>query len=84
VIGADFRCNIVLVRDPSVAPQHLTFVRTPTGTAVHAIGGPVLVNGVAVGDHQLRPGDEVTVGASALRYQERAAVAAPQQGAPWG
>jgi hypothetical protein len=82
MIGADHRCTIVLVRDPAVAPQHLAFVRTPQGTTVNAVGGPVLVNGHQVTSQRLRAGDEVTVGASSLRYQERATTRIPA-GAPW-
>ena len=72
VIGADYRCDIVLVRDSAVAPQHIAFDRTPQGTTVTSIGGAVSVNGTAVNTHRLRAGDLISVGASTLNYQERA------------
>jgi Inner membrane component of T3SS, cytoplasmic domain len=72
VIGADFHCNIVLARDPTVAPQHLAFDRSPQGAIASTLGGRITVNGVEVTNHRLRSGDQIAVGSSVLTYQERA------------
>lgn len=73
LIGSDYRCHIVLVRDPSVAAQHLSFDLAGGAASVRAMGGQVLVNGQTVQQQRLRNGDTVTVGASVLSYHERAA-----------
>ena len=74
-LGTDYRSDIPLVKDTSVWPEHLRFVRDPYHGATLQVtpGAPVTVNGVPVQAHRLRPGDLVSVGMSTLLYQERAA-----------
>lgn len=73
-VGADYRCDIVLAKDSSIAPVHAVFVRDPNGTvSVRAeTSAPLTVNGYPNPGGRLRSGDVVGVGASALAYQERA------------
>ena len=74
-VGSDFRSDIVLVKDPQVAPNHLTFLRDPAGgVTLNATGVlAVAVNGIPAPSHRLRSGDVVSVGGSTLHYQERTA-----------
>jgi len=76
-VGSDYRCDIVLVKDPSVAPVHAVFLRQPNGVVavMPRSATPVLVNGVPSAGIQLRSGDAVTIGASAMTYEQRSVAA---------
>lgn len=80
IVGADHHCNIVLVRDPAVIAQHVSFDRTAGGVVVTSLGGAVTVNGVQVPSAKLNGGDRVGIGASILSYQERALAATANTG----
>ena len=79
LIGSDYRCDLVLVKDPAVAPQHLSLTRDPSGAATLQVtaGATVLINGAPVQSHRLRPGDHLGIGASTLVYQQRVAAPTP-------
>jgi hypothetical protein len=71
-IGADSRCDLVLANDPIISLHHATIERRGGTTSVVPVG-PVAVNGTAIGTpHPLRAGDSVQIGATAIRYEERA------------
>jgi hypothetical protein len=74
-IGSDYHCDMVLVKDQSVAPVHALFVRQANGTTsvVPQSQAPIFVNGAPTQGALLRSGDSVAIGASTLSYQERAA-----------
>jgi hypothetical protein len=76
-VGSDYRCDIVLVKDPSVAPFHASFARYPNGvvTVSAQTAAPVVVNGTATTGAQLRSGDTVVIGSSFVTYEQRAASA---------
>lgn len=73
VIGSDHRSDLVLVKDPEVSRRHLLLTRDGAGAvSVRSVdGGPVLVNGVGAGEQRLRPGDEIALGATRMRFEER-------------
>jgi len=73
-VGADYRCDIVLVKDRSIEPRVLSFVRSDRGqtSVIAEYGVAVQVNGGPIEHHRLRHGDRVTVGATTFAYQERA------------
>jgi hypothetical protein len=74
-VGSDYRCDIVLVKDPSVAPVQAAFVRQPNGTVavMPQSAAPVVVNGIPSAGAQLRSGDTIVIGSSVLTYEQRAA-----------
>ena len=75
-VGSDYRCDIVLVKDPSVAPVQAAFVRQPNGTVAVTpqSAAPVVVNGIPSAGSQLRSGDTIVIGSSVLTYEQRAAI----------
>lgn len=79
LIGSDYRCDLVLVKDSGVALQHVSINREPSGAAslYAAPGAVVLVNGAPVQGHRLRPGDHLGIGASTLIYQQRESAPSP-------
>jgi hypothetical protein len=84
IIGSDYRCDLVLVKDPAVAGQHVSLNRDATGNVslFAAPGAVVLVNGAPVQSHRLRPGDVLGIGSSMISYQQRAVTNATAPGYP--
>lgn len=78
-VGSDHRCDVVLAKDRSVAPVHAVLERDPRGRVVARPepGLALAVNGASCGEVQLRSGDHLTVGTSALVFTERAARGRP-------
>lgn len=71
-IGSAPSCEIFLLRDPGVAPEHARIedhgsARTLRSTA----GSVVLVNQAPVTSHRLRDGDRLEIGNSTIEYSER-------------
>lgn len=79
IIGSDYRCDLVLVKDPGVAAQHVSLNRDASGSVslYAAPGATVFINGAPVQSHRLRPGDQLGVGGSLLIYQQRTAAPNP-------
>ncbi|MSO37252.1 MAG: FHA domain-containing protein [Acidimicrobiia bacterium] len=85
LVGSDYRCDLVLVKDPGVALQHMSINREPSGAVslYAAPGATVLVNGAPVQSHRLRPGDQIGIGSSTLTFQQRESTQSPSYpGAP--
>lgn len=78
-IGSSPKCDIALLKDPAVAPQHCVLEMTGTQCAVRDLGTPggTLVNGRPVQRQALRRGDVIQIGQTALEYQDRALTAPP-------
>jgi hypothetical protein len=78
-IGSSAQCEIFIVKDPAIAALHAQ-IHDQAGrrTLSAAPGAPVLVNGTAVSQHELRPGDQLQIGATTIAYDERPPVAHPQ------
>ena len=74
-IGGSFRCNIVLVKDPAVSPQHCLIRAEGEGFVLHDSGSATgtYVNGGAITSQLLRDGDVIGVGGAAFVYNEMAA-----------
>lgn len=73
-IGSDYRSDIVLVKDRSVHADHARLQRDANGTVLTTVAGaPVSVNGTLVDNHRLKTGDRISIGATTIDYQERAA-----------
>lgn len=75
----------VCVEDPSLLPTHLVITAADDGTAQVEARGPALLNGVQLSANaQVRPGDEVTVGATTLVFHAHSEPAAPiERVFPW-
>lgn len=70
LVGSGADCGVRLI-DPSVSSHHGSLVQTPEGTwLIDLLGkGGIKVNGLPVNHARLFPGDEVQIGASALRVE---------------
>jgi hypothetical protein len=79
-VGSAPTCEITIIKDPAVQPEHFTIRTFDVGgsqrraLSVHP-GAAVLVNGQLSQEHQLRSGDTITAGGTALAYSERATAA---------
>ena len=71
-IGSSPKCQITLIKDPTVAPYHC---RIQTNGSLRRLlpfqGAAVTVNGRPVTEHLLRNGDLIGLGQTDLRYVDR-------------
>ncbi len=72
-IGSGPECPIYLFRDPAVGRRHAAVHAVPGGFEVEnlPLGQDTLVNGRPVARARLRNGDELQVGATRFRFQEK-------------
>jgi hypothetical protein len=72
-VGAAPNVDITLIKDPAIAPHHLTLQRTPRGLVLTSVEAdrPVLVNGAPVREAVLTDGHSLQVGRTVLRYREK-------------
>jgi len=82
-VGSDYRCDIVLTKDPAVAPLHATLILDPRGDLWlrPATSAPVLLNGGIPTNAPLNSGDRVSIGATTILVEQRAAAAQPSSAA---
>lgn len=73
VIGSSPKCDIPLVRDPAVAPEHAAISEQGGRYVLTDLGSPggTRVNGQPVRARSLRNGDRLTVGQTTLAYADR-------------
>jgi hypothetical protein len=73
LVGAAPDAHVTLIKDPAIAPHHLSLRRTPNGLVATANdpAWPVLVNGVAQQQALLADGVSLQVGRTVLRYREK-------------
>ncbi len=73
VVGSSPKCDIALLKDTEIAPQHFTIAMAGGNCILADLGSPrgTLVNGRPVQRHNLRRGDVIQVGQTALEYQDR-------------
>ena len=81
-IGSSPKCDIALFKDVAIAPQHCVIEMAGAACVLRDLGAPsgTLVNGRPVQRHNLRRGDVIQVGQTALEFQDRAL--APGTGTP--
>jgi pSer/pThr/pTyr-binding forkhead associated (FHA) protein len=74
VIGSSPKCDITLVSDKSVAPQHAAISQTGGQHSIADLGSPggTRVNGQAVRTRTLRSGDRIGLGQTTFIYEDRA------------
>ena len=73
VIGSGPSCEITLIKDPAIAPEHLVLTSSSGGLALSPSSpiNPVLVNGASVSSHALSDSDLIQVGSTILRYRSK-------------
>lgn len=74
VIGSSPACSVTLIKDPQIAPEHVTLVSSAQGLRMSAMdpSRPTLVNGQPQQQAVLTDGDLVQVGSSVVRYRQKA------------
>jgi Inner membrane component of T3SS, cytoplasmic domain len=84
-IGRDYRCDIVLTKDLSVAPLHASLQLDQSGRAFIQAepGATVGVNGALSAWTGLNSGDQITIGSTSILLEQRLpAASGPQMGEP--
>lgn len=77
-VGSAPFCDVTLIKDPGIAPVHMTLTAKADGLHVEAASGAALaINNRPVTQQQLRDGDEIALGATLLRYRAKSDVAVP-------
>jgi hypothetical protein len=73
-IGSSPKCDLALLKDPAIAPQHCVIEMAGPAWVLRDLGAPggTSVNGRPVQRHNLRRGDVIQVGQTALEFQDRA------------
>jgi pSer/pThr/pTyr-binding forkhead associated (FHA) protein len=73
-IGSGAHCDIPLLKDRSVAPEHARVQQSGGGFLLVSLVGAdgVLVNDHPSGSHPLSSGDVIRIGMTTLFYQDRA------------
>lgn len=75
-IGSSPSCDIVLSKDPSVAPEHAVVANQGTGFLLTSHASTE-VNGTTVTRHVLQDGDLIGIGNSRIEFHERLAAQKP-------
>jgi len=71
-IGSSPKCDIALLKDPHIAPQHCVIEASGSTYQLRDLGAGTLLNGRAIQRQALRAGDVIQIGSTALEYQDRA------------
>jgi hypothetical protein len=73
-IGSGPECPIYLFRDPQIGKRHAAIHIVPGGFELEnlPLGSDTMVNGKSVKRTRLRAGDEIKVGMTTFRFQEKA------------
>ena len=71
-IGSSPKCDIALLKDPHIAPQHCALEAAGGVYQLRDLGAGTLVNGRPIQRQALRAGDVIQIGSTALEYQDRA------------
>lgn len=79
LVGSSPKCDIALLKDTEIAPQHFTISMAGGNCILADLGSSrgTLVNGRPVQRHNLRRGDVIQVGQTALEYQDRTLLPPP-------
>lgn len=79
IVGSAPAAQIMLVRDPAIAPFHAGLAQRPQGLAIRGLDprAQLLVNGAPVTDTVLADGAVIQIGSTLLRYRCKSASAGP-------
>ena len=74
-IGSSPKCEITIVKDPGIMPEHLVIEKRGSSYTLTAAQtqAPTYLDGQPVGQAQLRSGNVITIGSTSLLYEERPA-----------
>lgn len=88
-VGSSPTCDVTLIKDPSMAPQHLQLVRHGQSLEAGPVdpGFVVTVNGTPIVKQQLNDSDLIQIGSTVLRYRSKqqqmpTGMPLPQHGQP--
>lgn len=73
-VGSSPKCDITLLKDPTIAPHHCTFETLGGRYVLRDAGSPqgTAVNGRRITSCSLRDGDQISLGSTVLEYREKA------------
>jgi hypothetical protein len=73
VVGSDPSCDITLIKDPAIAPQHAALVRSGSGVTVECLpGSPAIrVDGVDTVNSPISEGSMIQIGQTVLRVGQK-------------
>lgn len=73
VVGTAPSCNITLIKDPTMAPQHLLLESRGEALEASAIEAsyPILINGAPAVQQNLSDSDLIQIGSTILRYRSK-------------
>lgn len=82
VIGSNPACDIPLMKDPRIAPEHAMIEKGPSAYLLYNISGPgqTLVNGHPVARHTLQDGEVITIASTQIEFRERPESKKPYNG----
>lgn len=71
-IGSSPKCEITLVKDPQILAEHIAIENHGSSFSLSGIMGVAVVNGQSVQQTTLRRGSTITLGNTALLFEEKA------------
>ncbi|NLN75496.1 MAG: FHA domain-containing protein [Armatimonadetes bacterium] len=71
-IGSSPKCEISLVKDPQVMPEHIAIDNHGSSFSLSALMGQALVDGRPVHQTRLQAGNMITLGSTSLLFEEKA------------
>jgi hypothetical protein len=74
-IGSSPKCDIALLKDPHIAPQHCVIEVSGATYQLRDLGAGTLLNGRPIQRQALRAGDVIQIGGTSLEYEDRALTA---------
>ncbi len=71
-IGSSPKCQITLIKDPAIAPQHCRLIDQNNARTLESLAGnQTLVNGSPISSQRLKTGDQIQIGATVVAYSEK-------------
>ncbi len=71
-IGSSPKCEITLVKDPQILPEHIAIENHGSSFSLSGIMGPATVNGQQVQQARLQGGSTIVVGSTSMLFEEKA------------
>ena len=71
-IGSSPKCEITLIKDPQVMPEHAAIENRGASFVLSSNQGPALVNGQPAHQMRLQAGTMIVVGSTSLLFEEKA------------
>lgn len=71
-IGSSPKCEITLVKDPQILPEHVCIENQGTSFSLSGIMGPAVVNNQQVQQARLQGGSTIRLGSTSILFEEKA------------